>query len=99
MAKKEGRRVETWTFESGKSGGRVAPRGRGRATVQVGKQVGKDKTTVKNRTGRGRGEVKEPDEGAVRAEGGGLSLWLLGSSTCWRKERGRENREEAEEGE
>lgn len=55
MAKKEGRRVETWTF-SGKSGRRVAPRGRGRAKVQVERQVGKNMTTVKNRTGRGKGK-------------------------------------------
>lgn len=72
MAKKEGRRVETWTF-LGKSGRRVAPRGRGRATVQVERQVGKDMTTVKNRTGRGKG--KELDGGG--GEGGRRETFSL----------------------
>lgn len=43
----------------GQSGGEVGPRGRGGAAVQVERQVGKDKTTVKN--GTERDEVKEPE--------------------------------------
>lgn len=38
----------------------MGPRGRGGAAVKVERQVGKDKTTVKN--GTGRDEVKEPEE-------------------------------------
>lgn len=80
----------------GQSGEEVGPRGRGGAAVQVGRQVEKDKTTVKNRTGRD--EVKEPERGC---EGGGREDFLLDHSEA-RLAGGRSkegNGKEAEEGE